>query len=115
MINLKKPLKTPVKRTHLNIYFTIGLLYTQATNGSPHKMGVRFIACTADIFEVWASGDALSVHSRLTLAHRTTLEPFMNAFGFVKVRQPRGISADHVYVNSADVDELMPVELWDPQ
>ena len=74
MINLKKPLKTPVKRTHLNIYFTIGLLYTQATNGSPHKMGVRFIACTAAIFEVWASGDALSVHSRLTLAHRTTLE-----------------------------------------
>ena len=48
-------------------------------------------------------------------AHPTTLEPFMNAFGFVKVRKPRRISADHVYVNSADVDELMPVELWDPQ
>ena len=47
--------------------------------------------------------------------HPTTLEPFMNARGFAKVSKPHGISADDVYVNSADVDELVPPELWDPQ
>ena len=34
----------------------------------------RFIAGTADIFEAWASGDVLNVHSELTMAHRTILE-----------------------------------------
>ena len=38
----------------------------------------------------------------------------MNARGFAKVSKPHGISADDVYVNSADVDELVPHELWDP-
>ena len=72
--NLKKRLKTSAKSTYLNIYFPIGLPYTQATNGWPHKMRGGFIACTADIFESWAARDVLKVHSRLTLAHRTTIE-----------------------------------------
>ena len=72
--NLKKRLKTPAKSTYLNIYFPIGLPYTQATNGWPHKMSGRFIAGTADISEAGAAGNALNVHSQLTLAHRTTLE-----------------------------------------
>ena len=51
--NAKKRLKTTVKSTHLNVYFKMGLPYTQATNGWPHKMRGRFIAGTADIFEAW--------------------------------------------------------------
>ena len=72
--DLKKRRKTTVKSTHLNIYFTIGLPYTQATNGWPHKMRGRFIAGTADIFKAEAAVNLLSVRSQLTFAHRTILE-----------------------------------------
>ena len=65
--NLKKRLKTSAKSTYLNIYFTIGLPYTQATNGWPHKMRGRFIAGTADIFGAEATGNVLNVH--LSLIH----------------------------------------------
>ncbi|MEE2781339.1 MAG: hypothetical protein VX431_03975, partial [Planctomycetota bacterium] len=60
-------MKTTVKSTHLNVYFKIGLPYTQATNGWPRKMRGRFIAGTADIFEALAAEDVLKVHFRLTL------------------------------------------------
>ena len=46
--------------------------------------------------------------------HVYTMEPFMAARGFVKVRQPSRISIDHVYINNRDVDELTPAVLWDP-
>ena len=72
--NLKKRLKTPLKSTYRNIYFIIGLPYTQTTNGWPHKMRGRFIAGTADIFKAEAAGNLLSVRSQLTFAHRTILE-----------------------------------------
>ena len=72
--NLKKRLKTSLKSTYLNIYFIIGLPYTQTTNGWPHKMRGRFIAGTADIFKAESLGNVISVRSQLTFAHRTILE-----------------------------------------
>jgi len=58
------------------------------------------------------------VHVRVVMVefghHVYTMEPFMAARGFVKVRQPSRISIDHVYINNRDVDELMPAVLWDP-
>jgi len=46
--------------------------------------------------------------------HVDTLEPFMRTRGFIKVRQPRWLKIDHVYIHHQDVDELVPAELWDP-
>ena len=46
--------------------------------------------------------------------HVDTLEPFMRTRGFIKVRQPRWLKIDHVYIHNQDVDELVPAELWDP-
>ena len=72
----------------------------------------------AELLVLNATLASRSVHVRVVMVefghHVDTLEPFMAARGFVKVRQPSRISTDHVYINNRDVDELMPAVLWDP-